>query len=126
MSHTLSEILVEYIDVRGGNPDDYLFCGACGEKAATRTFQDNVANYNHRRGVIKTSCHAFRHTFAKHWILNGGDVFRLQKILGHSDLSVTREYVNMFGQDLQMDFERFNPLDNLRANEKKEKITMKK
>ncbi|MCI7448697.1 MAG: tyrosine-type recombinase/integrase [Blautia sp.] len=126
LSHALAEILVEYVEVRGGSPDDYLFCGACGEKAATRTFQDNVANYNHRRGVTKTSCHAFRHTFAKHWILNGGDVFRLQKILGHSDLSVTREYVNMFAPDLQMDFERFNPLDNLRANEKKEKITMKK
>ena len=51
---------------------------------------------------------------------------RFQKILGQSDLSVTKEYVQMFGADLQMDFERFNPLDNLRANEKKEKITIKK
>lgn len=126
LSHALSEILVEYLAVRQGAPDDYLFCGAYGFKGNTRTFQGLVANYNHKRGVTKTSCHAFRHTFAKHFILAGGDVFRLQKILGHSDLSVTREYVNMFGQDLQMDFERFNPLDQLKANQKKEKITMKK
>ena len=52
----------------------------------------------------------------------GGDVFRLQKILGHSDLTITREYVQMFGQDLQMDFEQFNPLD--RMNQKKERIKM--
>jgi len=45
-------------------------------------------------------------------------MFRLQKILGHSDLTVTKEYVNMFGQDLQMDFEKFNPLDNLKSRNK--------
>lgn len=126
LSNALSEILVEYLAVRQGSPDEYLFCGAYGLKGNTRTFQDLVAKYNKKRGVEKTSCHIFRHTFAKHWILAGGDIFRLQKILGHSDLSVTREYVNMFGADLQMDFERFNPLDQLKANQKKEKITMKK
>ncbi len=54
----------------------------------------------------------------KNWILNSGDRLRLQKILGHSDLTVTKEYVNMFGQDLQMDFEKFSPLDNLKSRNK--------
>lgn len=126
LSKTLAEILEEYLIVRDGSPDEYLFCGAYGFKGNTRTFQDLVAKYNQKRGVEKTSCHLFRHTFAKHWILSGGDVFRLQKILGHSDLTVTRQYLEMFGSDLQMDFEKFNPLDQLKANQKKEKITMKK
>lgn len=68
-----------------------------------------------KRGIDKTSCHTFRHTFAKNWVMSGGDVFRLQKILEHSDLTVTREYVAMFGQDLQMNFEKFNLLDNLKG-----------
>lgn len=126
LSRSLAEILEEYLVVRDGSPDEYLFCGAYGFKGNIRTFQDLVASYNNQRGVEKTSCHLFRNTFAKHWILSGGDVFRLQKILGHSDLTVTRQYVEMFGADLQMDFERFNPLDQLKANQKKEKITMKK
>jgi len=37
----------------------------------------------------------------------------LQKLLGHSDLSMVREYVNMFGNEVALDFERFNPLDNI-------------
>lgn len=37
-------------------------------------------------------------------------------------MSVTREYVQMFGQNLQLDFEKFNPLDNLKT--KKEVIRM--
>ena len=33
--------------------------------------------------------------------------------MGHSDLAVVREYVNMFSKDLAKDFEQFNPLDSL-------------
>lgn len=122
LSNTLSDILREYLEVRGGESEDYLFCNEYGEKASERTYQQLVRRYNIKRNVNKTSCHCFRHTFAKNWILAGGDIFRLQKMLGHSDLTVTKEYVNMFGQDLQLDFEKFNPLD--RINIKKERIKL--
>lgn len=118
LSATLAEILQGYLQIRGGEADDYVFCNEYGEQASCRTYQQLVRRYNRKRGVEKTSCHTFRHTFAKNWILNSGDMFRLQKILGHSDLTVTKEYVNMFGQDLQMDFEKFNPLDNLKSRNK--------
>ena len=118
LSATLAEILQGYLQIRGGEADDYVFCNEYGEQASCRTYQQLVRRYNRKRGVEKTSFHTFRHTFAKNWILNSGDMFRLQKILGHSDLTVTKEYVNMFGQDLQMDFEKFNPLDNLKGRSK--------
>ena len=118
LSATLAEILQGYLQIRGGEADDYVFCNEYGEQASCRTYQQLVRRYNRKRGVEKTSCHTFRHTFAKNWILNSGDMFRLQKILGHSDLTVTKEYVNMFGQDLQMDFEKFNPLENLKGRNK--------
>jgi integrase/recombinase XerD len=117
LSNTLSDVLKEYLQIRGGEAEDYLFCNDYGEKASERTFQQLVRNYNIKHNVNLTSCHSFRHTFAKNWILNNGDMFRLQKMLGHSDLTVTKEYVNMFGQDLQMDFEKFNPLDNLKTRQ---------
>ena len=113
LSHTLAEILQEYLMIRGNNPDDYLFCCNSGEKSAVRTYQELVQNYNTMRNVECTSCHAFRHTLAKNWILSGGDIARLKTILGHSNISVTNEYLQMFGQDLQMDFEKFNPLDQI-------------
>lgn len=116
LSRTLAGILKEYLEKRGGAADDYLFCNVYGEKGKRSTFQQEVSRYNIQRNVNKTSCHLFRHTFAKKWVLSGGDIFRLQKILGHSDITVTREYVNMFSPDLQRDFERFNPLDQLGMN----------
>lgn len=83
-----------------------------------------LKRYNNKRGVAKTSAHLFRHTFAKKWILNGGDVFRLQKILGHSDLTVVKEYVNMFGNDMAVNFDKYNPLDRMKINQQKSKIRM--
>lgn len=111
LSKTLAAVLREYKTYRGGDPDDYVFCNCYGEKAAPRSYQDAVKRYNHERGVNKSSIHLFRHTFAKNWILSGGDVFRLQKILGHHDISMTRNYVNMFSGDLKNGFEDHNPLD---------------
>lgn len=113
MSDTLCKVLREYLRYRKGTDDDYVFCNTRGGKGDNRTYEDMLANYNRKRGVEKTSAHLYRHTFAKRWILNGGDIFRLQKILGHSDLAVVKEYVEMFGNDLSRDFEKFNPLDTL-------------
>lgn len=127
LSESLSLVLQEYLEVRGGEPEDYLFCNDYGKKPAVRTYQQLVHNYNIKRNVNKTSCHLFRHTFAKHWIINGGDIFRLQKIMGHSTLDMTKEYVALFGNDLQIDFEKFNPLDTINRKEAEgNHITMKK
>ena len=46
LSASLSDILREYLDIRGGNPEDYLFCNNYGEQASNRTFQTLV--YRHR------------------------------------------------------------------------------
>lgn len=65
MSHSLSEILNEYLEVRGGSPEDYVFCNNYGEQGDIRAYQEQVYKYNIQRNVSKTSCHLFRHTFAK-------------------------------------------------------------
>lgn len=119
MAISLKPILMEYLDIRGNDKENYVFCTQTGEQATVRTYEDNLKYYNRKRGVMKFSSHLFRHTYAKNWIMNNGDIFRLQKILGHSDLTVVREYVNMFTNDLMIDFEKFNLLDQMtKANEK--------
>jgi len=116
LSTALAKILKEYQVYRKGSPDDYLFCSNYGEQMNKESVGSAIARYNKTRGVSKTSIHLFRHTFAKKWILNGGDIFRLQRILGHSSLDIVKEYVNMFGTDLQQQFDEFNPLDNMAKN----------
>lgn len=36
--------------------------------------------------------HVLRHTFASHFLMNGGDLFMLQRILGHQDIKTTMRY----------------------------------
>lgn len=126
MSRTLRDVLKEYLKYREGEPDDWLFCNVNGERLSENGLKLAINKYNKKRGVQKTSVHLFRHTFAKKWILNGGDVFRLQKLLGHSSMDIVREYVNMFGDDLRRDFDSFNPLEEFGSKKKTAPISMKK
>ena len=119
LSVELSKILREYLTYRNGQPDDYMFSTVYGQQLARRSLQTQIEKYNHSRGVTRTSIHAYRHTFAKLYILNGGDIFTLQKILGHSSLEMVREYVEMFTDELKINFNSYNPLDKLAQNSNK-------
>lgn len=60
----------------------------------------------------RLSAHTWRHTFAKAFLLNGGDLFTLQKILGHEDVSTTKIYVEYTNKELRVQNDKYNPLDN--------------
>lgn len=62
---------------------------------------------------MKTSIHLYRHTFAKKWIMNSGDILRLQKLLGHKSLEMVKEYMAISGADLHKNFDDFNPLSSM-------------
>lgn len=126
LSHNMCDILKEYLTFRKGEPDDFLFISTYGEQLTKGAFEKSMERYNTDRGVNVTSIHAFRHSFAKLYVKNGGDVFRLQKLLGHSDISTTKIYVNLFANDIKENYEKFNPLDTLLNSSKKERISMKR
>jgi site-specific recombinase XerD len=66
-----------------------------------------------RSGVHRLHAHLCRHTFATRYLINGGDVFTLQQILGHSTLEMVRHYVNLASNHVAMQHQRFSPLDRL-------------
>lgn len=76
-----------------------------------------VRGYGETAGLegVRCSPHTFRHTFAKNYLLNGGDLFTLQKILGHSSLYVVRLYVNLASEDVQAQHRRYSPMDMMRV-----------
>lgn len=50
--------------------------------------------------------HALRHTFASHFVMNGGNILALQKILGHSDIKMTLQYAHLAPDFLGDEMER--------------------
>ena len=113
ISQTLVIILKKYLKLRRGDETDYLFCNATGGQITRSGITDAVRFYNKNRGVNKTSIHAFRHTFAKKYLMSGGDVFRLQRLMCHKDLNSTKEYLSMNLTDLMNEYDNLNPLEQL-------------
>ena len=62
--------------------------------------------------------HILRHTFASHFVMNGGNIIALQKILGHSSLNITMRYSHL-SPDYLTQATRLNPLSNLNQSGKK-------
>jgi integrase len=44
--------------------------------------------------------HDLRHTFASHFMKNGGNIYDLQKILGHTSLEMTQRYAHLAPEHL--------------------------
>lgn len=92
-----------------------LFLSDYGMPLLVSGIQQMLRRYGKRLGITGVRCspHTFRHTFAKNYLLNGGDIFSLQKILGHSSLASVRVYLNLFASDIKKQHQRFSPVDNL-------------
>lgn len=112
LSQVMCKTLTEYLEIRKGDSEDPLFISLNGTPYNRRTFQQRLKEYGSRAGItnVRVSPHTLRHTFAKHWILNGGDVFSLQKILRHSTMDMVRRYVALWGTEVQQQHDRFSPL----------------
>ncbi len=79
-----------------------------------------VRSAGERAGIRgkRLSPHTMRHSAAQEFLRNGGDAFALQKLLGHTTLTVTRQYVALVEQDLQNAHRRASPGDNLRVRQR--------
>ena len=118
LSASLTTVLKQFLKMwrQDADEDTYLFCNVGEEQLTTNALRHNFQRYCKLREVEHTNIHGLRHNFARGWIRNGGDVFRLQKILGHSSLEMTKRYVKLFSEDIKEDFDEFSPLDNLKKN----------
>lgn len=58
----------------------------------------------------KSGPHMLRHTFGRHYVMAGGDVFSLQRILGHRDVGTTMIYVHLSAADLEVQHAKYSPL----------------
>lgn len=69
-----------------------------------------------KRAGIHLTPHALRRTFATLALQGGMDLVSLQTLLGHSDISTTRQYIQWLDEDLLNAHRRASPVDNLNAS----------
>lgn len=62
---------------------------------------------------FRMNSHKFRHTFATHFIINGGDAFSLRDFLGHTNIETTKIYVDMSPKDLKTKHTKHSIISNI-------------
>ncbi|MFJ7668392.1 tyrosine-type recombinase/integrase [Lysinibacillus sp. NPDC097195] len=99
-----------------------IFLSCYGEEVRDTQMNKRLKYYGDVTGVgkeIRSTAHTWRHTFARNFILNGGDPYTLMRILGHSSITMTRRYVQMTDGDIQVKHFEYSPLRKLRTKIRK-------
>uniref|UniRef100_A0A0M0KMU2 Integrase/recombinase XerD n=1 Tax=Halalkalibacterium halodurans TaxID=86665 RepID=A0A0M0KMU2_ALKHA len=114
MSERLKNELKQFIRIHGGM-SEFIFCNLYGQPLGRSSFRYILSELGKKAGVkgVRCSPHTLRHTFAKFYILNGGDAFSLMQIMGHSTLDMTKKYVRLFSTDILDKHRKYSPLKNL-------------
>jgi integrase/recombinase XerD len=94
-----------------------LFVGYTGKPISGRTIGNRVVYYAKQAGIKKrVTPHTFRHTFATELVRNGADITAVQKMLGHSHLSVTHIYTKVAGVDVKKTHKESHPREKDKAD----------
>lgn len=90
-----------------------VFVSAYGKPISADTFRKRLNRRKKRLGFERLSPNQFRHTFCRNYILNGGDIFTLQRIVGHRDIKTTRKYVQVDFEHVERQHESYSPINKI-------------
>lgn len=122
MGSSARRALWRYLEAerRNAAADEPLFCSIGGNDAGGPLTPSGVRQIIKKAGEVagitgvRVSPHTLRHTFAVSFLRSGGNVFELQQLLGHTDLTVSRRYVALAEADLAQAHRAASPADRMR------------
>ncbi len=98
--------------------DGFIFCGFEGEQLSHKTMQLRFRQYSKELGT-KVTLYDLRHLFAIGYVRNNGNVFALQKILGHTTMDMTRVYVELVQADVIRNHSEASPINTLLTEQRR-------
>lgn len=95
-------------------PSDFIFTVSDSDKKPLerRVLARLLKRLGERAGVPDCHPHRFRHTFATNFLRNGGDIYTLKAMLGHTSLDMVMHYLSIIQADVENVHRRASPVDN--------------
>lgn len=93
--------------------DEPLFVSTrTGDAFDRQALRRLLVHIGERAGVSGVHPHKFRHTFAINYLRNGGDIFTLQRMMGHTSLEMVKRYLAVANTDVKSAHRRASPVAN--------------
>lgn len=94
MSEGLADVLKGAIEASPNH--EAIFVTRTGRRAGARKVSgEHFPRLIGLAGVPEITFHGLRHTFASHFMINGGSIWDLRQILGHADIKMTQRYAHL-------------------------------
>jgi len=87
----LAQVLQDYPRREGA----FIFTNGRGESLDGNVLSRDFRLFFRELGIKNASVHTLRHTFASHLVMNGTDIYTVQKLLGHSSIKTTEIYAHL-------------------------------
>ncbi|MFC1916575.1 tyrosine-type recombinase/integrase [Chloroflexota bacterium] len=94
-----------------------LFLTKGGKSITVNTIKLMFSRLAKSSGVERLHAHLCRHTFAINYLLNGGDIFSLREILGHTTLDMVNHYLHFTNSQITAQHRKYSPMDRLQEKE---------
>ena len=121
LSNMTNTSLRKFLNVKPKEWEQWLFPTRDGKKLEANVLARNFRKYCQRCGV-KFTPYQIRHSFATFYLENGGDLFTLQRQMGHTDLQMTRRYTEISDKLLVECHQHYSPIGLLQNSSRKNKI----
>ena len=111
---------ITYVRSKIAKPDcTRLFVSEDGGPITENTIKLFFSRLKKRSGIKRLHAHLCRHTFAINYLLNGGDIYSLKEILGHTTLEMVNRYLRFTKAQITARHREFSPMDRILGKRKK-------
>ena len=87
--------------IKSLNDDDFVFQSKGGKNINNEYIRRKVFLKTIKEtGIRSIRIHDLRHSYASHYVMNGGNLYKLQKILGHASITMTQRYAHLAKEHL--------------------------
>lgn len=112
LSNSTVNVLNAFLKVKPPEWEDWLFPNYEGVHLKVDHLDKSFAKHSKKCGV-KITPYQLRHSFATLFLKGGGDLFSLQRLMGHSDLRMTKRYTELDEGFIQDQHKTFSPVNLL-------------